>query len=263
MPPLTVTRVVAFADGVDDGALGIELLALLVEVGDLHVGAVRTVAAVGRQLAEQQPQQRRLAGAVGTDEPDAIAAHDAGGEVADDAAAAEGLRHRIGLEHHLAAGLGRLDLQPHGADLRAAGGALGAHRHQRAHAALVAGAPGLDALPQPHLFLGQLLVELLVGDRLVGQPLFLLAQERRVVARPRREAAAIELDDPRGQPLEERAVVGDEEHRAGVVGQERLEPVDGVDVEVVGRLVEQQQRRAAPPAPAPAARAGASRPTAC
>ena len=43
----------------------------------------------------------------------------------------------IGLEHHLAAGLGRAGLQPHQARLGAAAGALGAHRHQRAHAAFV------------------------------------------------------------------------------------------------------------------------------
>ena len=70
-------RVVAVADRVEDGALGIELLALLIVVGDLHVGAAAHLAGVGRELAEQQPQQRRLAGAVRADQADAIAAHDA------------------------------------------------------------------------------------------------------------------------------------------------------------------------------------------
>ena len=145
-------------------------------------------------------------------------------------------------------------------DLRAAGGPLGAHLHQPLHAALVARAPGLDAPAQPHLFLGQLLVELLVGHRLAVEPLLLLAQERGVVAGPRGELAAIELDDARGQPLEERAVVGHEQHGAGVVGEERLEPLDGLDVEVVGRLVEQQhvgrghQRPRQQHAPPPSAR---------
>ena len=109
-----------------------------------------------------------------------------------------------------------LGLQPHRAHLPAARRALGAHRHQRPHAPFVARAPRLDALPQPGLLLGQLLVELLLLQRLVREPLVLLAQERVVVARPRRQPAAIELDDPRRQPLEERAVVGDEQHRAGV-----------------------------------------------
>ncbi len=72
--------------------------------------------------------------------------------------------------------------------------------------------------------------------------------------------SAVELDDAGRQPLEERAVVGHEQHRAGVLGQERLEPLDGVDVEVVGGLVEQQhvgggdQRPRQQHAPPPAAR---------
>ena len=55
-------RVVALADRVEDGSLRIELLALLIVVGDLHIGAashVRRCPAVS--FAEQQPQQRRLA----------------------------------------------------------------------------------------------------------------------------------------------------------------------------------------------------------
>ena len=58
---------------------------------------------------------------------------------------------------------------------------------------------------------------------------------------------------------EERAVVGDEQQRAGEIAQVVLEPPDRVDVEVVGRLVEQQQirlrdqRLAEQRAPAPAA----------
>jgi hypothetical protein len=32
-----------------------------------------------------------------------------------------------------------------------------------------------------------------------------------------------------------------EDHRAFVLGQEALEPLNGLDVEVVGRLVEQEQ----------------------
>ena len=48
-----------------------------------------------------------------------------------------------------------------------------------------------------------------------------LRDEGGVVAGPRRQPAAIELDDPRGEPLEERAVVGDEDDRAGIVERGR------------------------------------------
>ena len=61
-----------------------------------------------------------------------------------------------------------------------------------------------------------------------------------MVARPRRQLTAIQLDDPRREALQKRAVVGDEEDRAGILGEKVLEPRNRVDVEVVGRLVEQQ-----------------------
>src|SRR5205823_14803344 len=53
-------------------AFRIQLLTLLIEVRHLHVGALPDLAAVGRQLPHQHPQQRGLARAVRSDEPDAI-----------------------------------------------------------------------------------------------------------------------------------------------------------------------------------------------
>ena len=54
-------------------------------------------------------------------------------------------------------------------------------------------------------------------------------------------AAAVELEDPAGDVVEEVAIVGDRDDRALVLGEVALEPGDGLGVEVVGRLVEQQQ----------------------
>ena len=67
------------------------------------------------------------------------------------------------------------------------------------------------------------------------------SSQRRVVALERDAAAAVELEDPAGDVVEEVAVVGDGDHGALVVGEEALEPVDGLGVEVVRRLVEEQQ----------------------
>ena len=53
--------------------------------------------------------------------------------------------------------------------------------------------------------------------------------------------AAIEFDDARGEALEEGAIVCDEHDRAGVVDEEIFQPRDRVDVEMVRRLVEQEQ----------------------
>ena len=129
---------------------------------------------------------------------------------------------------------------------------------QRADPPFVARAPRLDALPHPDLLFRELLVELLLQHGLVRQPLVLLAQERGVVARPRREAPAVDLDDAGGEALEEGAIVRDEHHGARIVGEEVLQPGDCVDVEMVRRLVEQQDvrlrhqrpREQDPPAPA-------------
>ena len=241
-------------------ALGVELFPLLIVVRDLHVGADPHLAAIRLQFAEEQPQQRGLAGTVRADETDPIAAQDADREVLHDGGGAEGLADPRGFEHDAARRVRQLHLDTRGSRARAPGRAGLPHRQQRAHAALVAGAPRLDALAQPHLLLGEPLVELLLLQRLVREPLVLLAQEGRVVARPRREAPAIELDDARREALEERAVVRHEDQRAGVLGQEVLQPGDRFEVEVVGRFVEQQHvglRDQGPreqDAPAPSAR---------
>ena len=60
-------------------------------------------------------------------------------------------------------------------------------------------------------------------------------------ARQHRDLAVAEQRPDRvGDPLEEVAVVGDHDERAGPAVEEVLEDVEGLDVEVVGGLVEQQ-----------------------
>ncbi len=55
------------------------------------------------------------------------------------------------------------------------------------------------------------------------------------------EFPARQLDDARGDAVEEIAVVRDKEARARVAAQEVLEPGDALGIEVVGRLVEDQE----------------------
>ena len=54
-------------------------------------------------------------------------------------------------------------------------------------------------------------------------------------------AVALEGEDVRRDAVEEPAVVADDHGAAGIVEQRLLERAQRVDVEVVGRLVEQQQ----------------------
>ena len=118
--------------------------------------------------------------------------------------------------------------------------AFAPQRLQLAHAAFVARAPRLDALAYPHFLLRELLVEQRVGLRLRMQAFFAPAQIIFVVARPRRELAAIDLDDARGERAQEAAIVRDEDEAERCAAQKFLEPRDRRDVEVIGRLVEQQ-----------------------
>ena len=55
------------------------------------------------------------------------------------------------------------------------------------------------------------------------------------------QRAAVEPQRRAGQALEERAVVADDDERALVAREPRFKPLDGRQVEVIGRLVEQQQ----------------------
>ena len=147
------------------------------------------------------------------------------------------------LGHQRAAPLAGLDVELRGADLVAPLAPLDPQLLERPHAAFVARAAGLDPLANPDFFLGQLLVEQRVLLFLGRQRRFLAHQERRVVARPVEQPAAVDLENPRGQRLQERAVVRHEQQRRRPAAQEIFQPADRVDVEMVRRLVEQQHVR--------------------
>ena len=83
------------------------------------------------------------------------------------------------------------------------------------------------------------------GALLAGEAGELLLEPARVVALEREAAAVVELEDPLGDVVEEVAVVGDRDDRARVLLEEPFEPLDRLGVEVVGRLVEEEQVRVA------------------
>ena len=72
------------AQRLPQGLVAVEHGAMLVEIGLGQVLGELDRAAVGLELAGQHAQERRLAGAVGADDADAVAAQDAGREVAHD-----------------------------------------------------------------------------------------------------------------------------------------------------------------------------------
>ena len=94
---------------------------------------------------------------------------------------------------------------------------------------------------------------------LLGQALLLLLEPARVVALERDALAAVELEDPAGDVVEEVAIVGHGHDGALVLLEVALQPGDRLGVEVVGRLVEQQQVGGARAAAGRARRGGARR----
>ena len=230
------------ADRFGHAALEVELLAHLVEVGDLEVRAVAHGAGIRRELAEDELEQRGLAGAVRSDEADAVAAHQPQRQVGDDPALAEALRDVLELGDQLPGALARVERQPHAAHAFPPRGALVAQFLEPAHPARIARAAGLHALADPDLLLCPELVEAPALERLRGELLLLAPLVGGEVAGKGAQQAPVEFDDAGRDPVEERAVVSDDDG-GRALEQQVLEQRDAVDVEVVGRLVEQQQLR--------------------
>ena len=144
--------------------------------------------------------------------------------------------HRLGLELLL----GR-EAELGGALGRDHRGALGAHLPELLEPALVALAPRGDAAFEPVRLDLQPRVELFRCARFLGIDLLfpcLVAAEADFLASQR---PAVEPDRRARQALEEGAVVADDDERALVTVEPAFEPVDRREIEMVGRLVHQQQ----------------------
>ena len=76
-------------------------------------------------------------------------------------------------------------------------------------------------------------------------------------------SAALRDEHRSHDPIEKISVVADQQHRAGIVGQQLLQQIQRLDVEVVGRLVEHQQVGGAARARGPASAGRVRLPIAC
>ena len=127
--------------------------------------------------------------------------------------------------------------------LIAAGGTLGAQLIQSLHAKLCTRAACFNALADPDLFLRQQLVGAFLIKRLFMQALrfalLIFAKRTGITA----QVPAIQFDDTRRQTIQKAPVVRDEEQRDVTRQQQIFQPVDSRDVEVVGRLVEEEHIR--------------------
>ena len=106
---------------------------------------------------------------------------------------------------------------------------------------LALGLAGPGAHPDPFELTGERALARVGLLLLVRHAVELLLEPARVVAAERDPPPAIELEDPLGHVVEEVAVVSHRDDRAVVLVEEALEPVDRLGVEMVRRLVEEQQ----------------------
>ncbi|MNQ66750.1 hypothetical protein D3C85_812500 [compost metagenome] len=240
--PVDVDEISALGDVVDHGLFQVQLMAQLVKVGHIDARALLDRAAGRLEPTEHQLEQGGLAGTVGTEQADTVATLQDHGEVLDQEWTIRVGEAHIFQDHDLLARLvGSIQLDIGLAGTLATLAAFDAQGLQGTYATFVTGAPGLDALADPDFFLGQALVEQRVGRLFSRQLLFLVYQEAGVVAVPVDQVAAVQFEDARGQVLQEGTVVGNEQHRAVESQQGIFQPGDCTDVQMVGRLVEQQQ----------------------
>ena len=197
------------------------------------------VPAVRLLLPDDHAEQRGLAGAVRADHADDAARRQLEGEVVDQQVVAERLGETLEIDDVVAEPLGHRD-----DDLRGLGGLLRGLLHQLL-VALIAGLglrlPRARRGRDPLLLARERALARFFLAALLREPLLLLREPGRVVALVGNAAAAIELEDPAGDVVEEVAIVGDDQDGAGIIAQMAFEPLDGLGVEMVGRLVEQQQ----------------------
>ena len=213
--------------------------ARLVDVRELDRVADLERAVVRLLLAGDHPEERRLARAVRPDHADDAAGREVERQVLDEQPVAEALLYVVGPDDDVAeprAGgdvdLDRVDplrlvlreqlLVGGEARLRLRVARRRAHAHPLELALQRAAARGVLLLLDP-------------------EPRLLLLEPRRVVALERDALAAVELEDPAGDVVEEVAVVRDGDDGALVRLEEPLEPGHRLRVEVVRRLVEEQQ----------------------
>ncbi len=103
----------------------------------------------------------------------------------------------------------------------------------------IAGASGFDALTDPHFFLRQFFIKLGVLQLFYPQRFFFRYQVLIVIARVRDQFAAIQIHNARRHIANKRTIVGDENDATLESFQKPFQPVDGFNIQVVGRFIKQ------------------------
>ena len=191
-------------------------------------------------VGEEGLEQRGFAGAVAAHEADLLAAQQVGGEGVDDFVVAVELGDVLELEDVLAAGTNLVEFNVRAGDVGAGqiGGLQALDLLAAAGDLRRAGSGGEagDELVE----LGDLLFALGVLGFEGGTDLGFGHHHVVVAAGIGDDGFVIDVGGVGGDGVEEVAIVGDGDEGAIVVEQEVLEPVDGVEIEIVCGLVEEE-----------------------
>ncbi len=233
-------EVVAVGDRLPQVLVRVEARAVLVDVADLDGLADLEVAARKRFEADDRLEERRLADAVRADDADDAVAWQCETQVVDEHTVAERLVDVLGFEDRRTQTRSRRDLDLGEVELLRIARLL-LHLVVAFETRLVLRLTCLRRRADPFEFVLEALRELRVLRALDLHALRLRLEIRRVVALVRVELAAVDFANPFRDVVHEVAVVRDGDDGAGVLVQELLKPQDRFCVEVVRRLVEQQQ----------------------
>jgi len=229
----------ALADLVGHGLLRVEFEAGLVDVVEFHRRGDLDFAPVRRQLPGDDFKQTALADSVRPDQPDTRARFEFEREVADDRPPAERERNSDEVHRLVAKPRRRRNQELHLAVADRAG--LRGDLVEPLHSPHVALEPRLGRPPHPVDFGTQETAALLLEDVFVGLAFRLDGEEFGVTAGVTVEFAVVEFHDAVRHAVEKITVVGDKKTAPAILGEEVLNPLHRGHVEVVGRLVEQQE----------------------
>ncbi len=201
-------------------------------------------AAVRLDRAGKNAEQGRFAGTVAADQADAVAAQHAGREIARDDLIAEGLIDVLEFGNETTADI-RADVAELRRVLRDPLRALLPHLLEIAQAALIALAPRRDALARPDGLGRDALIGARLRSFLGGENTLRPFLERVIAFIELAHRAAIEPQSAPRQALQEGAVMADQQQPGAMGEQPLFQPFDRRNVEMIGRLVEQQDIRIA------------------
>ena len=230
-------------DGLEDRLFGVEHSRLILcIVAHLDIGAEAERAGIVAEFADEDASERGFALAVLAHESDFRAGGDEHIDMVEDLMVAKSLAEVVGFDDDFAAvGSGEeLEMDTLGRDLVDLDSV---HALEHLDAGLdLSGLGGLvaealdESLDLRHL-------SLLVGElsQLTGATFTHLNHIFRVGAAVVVDTAGGDFDGAGSDIVEESAVVGDENHGAGVGREKVFEPLDRDDVEVVGGLVEEEE----------------------